>query len=279
MAISKILALRTKNGITQKQLADVVGTSQQQIHRIETGKQSVRFDLAARICSALKEPMESVFPATRKPLAKLGKKNGKPFTANRNDEEFAEGMACADVDIDPAEWFFKYRLRGGAEGSLLISGMEKRRLFGAVQRCEGYIDSYLVFESEETRIILNLDHLTVCQFRFDLPNMRIRDREQVEEVKVFMADCSEPLVFGVDADQWDRDDPEKLGQFGQLTFMAEHSTGEDNKVLHFTDVHGEEAFFRAKDIAMIQIPLWVVDPDLLDAVDEETDQSSPQGNA
>jgi len=276
MTGTKILSFRTKEGITQKQLADLVATSEQQIHRIETGKQSVRFDLAVKICSALNEPMESVFPGTKKPLEKLRKKYGKSLM-NLQDSEFGEEMFRAGVDMDPFEWTFNYRLRGGATGSLPISGTEKDRLFGAVQRFE--IDSFVVFDSEGSTIVLNMDHLLFCHFLSDLPSKVHPERAQIYEVKVLVADSSEPFLFEVKADEHDKDDPEELGQFEELIFTAEHVSGEANVVIHFEDVAGQSAFFRASDIAMIQIPLWVLETDLLEAAYEQADESVSKGNA
>jgi DNA-binding XRE family transcriptional regulator len=63
---NRIQELRTALGLTQRQLASMVGTSQQQIQRLETGLQAARLDLAARICSALGKPIQQVFPATKK---------------------------------------------------------------------------------------------------------------------------------------------------------------------------------------------------------------------
>jgi transcriptional regulator with XRE-family HTH domain len=44
-------------GISQKQLAAVAGTSQQQIQRIVAGNQPIHFDMALRICEALRESL------------------------------------------------------------------------------------------------------------------------------------------------------------------------------------------------------------------------------
>jgi DNA-binding XRE family transcriptional regulator len=132
MTSTKIRALREKKGLTQRQLAKVVGTSQQQIQRIETGVQAPRFDLAARICSALKTPMEQVFPTTKKPIAALRRK-GLSAESIFRDNEFGAGMEAAGIDMDPAVWTFKLRLRGGAMKMFPVSGPEKNRLWSAVQ--------------------------------------------------------------------------------------------------------------------------------------------------
>lgn len=276
MAGTKILSFRTTEGITQKQLADLVATSEQQIHLTETGKQSVRFDLAVKICSAVNEPMESVFPGTKEPLGKLGRKYGESLI-NLQDSECEEEMSRAAGDMDPFEWTFEYRLRGGATGSLPISGTEKDHLFTAVQRDE--MGSFVVFDSKGSTIVLNMDHLIFCHFHSDPPYRIHPEREQINEVKVFIVDSGEPFLFEVEADEHDEDDPEVLGQFEELIFTAEHSSGEANVVFYFKGVDGEDAFFRASDIAMIQIPLWVLEADLFEAACEQADESSPKGNA
>ena len=74
MIENQIKVLREKKGLSQRQLATLVGTSQQQIQRIETGKQSIRFGLALEVCKALEMPMETVFPQTKKVLTQVQKK-------------------------------------------------------------------------------------------------------------------------------------------------------------------------------------------------------------
>lgn len=170
---------------------------------------------------------------------------------------------CVAVDMEPFEWTFKYRLRVGATGSLPISGTEKDRLFGAVQRFE--IGSFVVFDSERSTIVLNMDHLIFCHFLPDPPSRMHPERTQSNEVNVFIAGSSEPFLFEVEADEHDTDDLEELGQFEDLIFTAEHLSDEANVVFHIEDVDGQDAFFRASDIAMIQIPLWVLEADLHEA--------------
>ncbi len=61
---NKIKELRTQLSITQRELADMVGTSQQQIQRIETGKVAAKLGLAQAISAVLKKPLNAVFPVT-----------------------------------------------------------------------------------------------------------------------------------------------------------------------------------------------------------------------
>ena len=50
---------RKQRGLTQKQLADVLSTSQSAITRIEAGGQNLRLDMINRIASALDSPLIS----------------------------------------------------------------------------------------------------------------------------------------------------------------------------------------------------------------------------
>jgi DNA-binding XRE family transcriptional regulator len=250
MVGTRIPSFRTTAGITQKQLADLVKTSEQQIHLIETGKQPVPFGLAVKICSALDEPMESVFPCIKKPAGKLR-------------------MA---MDMDSSEWTFGYRLRGGSTGTLPISGTEKDRLFEAVQRFE--IGPFVVFDSEGSTIVLNINHLIFCHFLSNPPSRMHPKQAHFRKVKVWTADSSEPFLFEVNADEHDRDNLEELGQFEVLLFTAEHASGEANVMFYFKDIDGKEAFFRASEVAMIQIPLWVLEADLFEIAYEQASESS-----
>ncbi|MEC4890959.1 MAG: helix-turn-helix transcriptional regulator [Nitrospira sp.] len=61
--LNRIRVFRQELGLSQKALAANIGTSQQQIQRIEAGTQSVRHDLAIKISAALGAPVATLFPA------------------------------------------------------------------------------------------------------------------------------------------------------------------------------------------------------------------------
>ena len=148
MVPNKIRDIRKKKGLTQRQLAEAVDSSQQQIQRIETGSQSVRFDLALKICAALDTPMERIFPKTKKTLVKSRKKDNT-MEDFLSDADLKQDMEKAGVDMDPLAWTFKYRLRGGTEGFFPISSIEKKRLWRAVQRADLCIDG--LYEAERNK--------------------------------------------------------------------------------------------------------------------------------
>jgi len=154
---------------------------------------------------------------------------------------------------------FKYRLRGGASGELTIADGEKTRLFSLVQNVD-HSTPFIVFDSDQSQIILNLKHLLYSHFLFDAGQQdeKEKDEEYEEPVNVIFADGAE-LSFGVEPDEpKGKDDPE--GQFADILFTAETSVEEDT-LFHFVDEDGEEVFLRALDIAMMKIPLWVIRED------------------
>jgi len=94
-----------------------------------------------------------------------------------------------------------------------------------------------------------------------------------------MADSAQPLEFGVNEGETYPADSEEMGQFADLICKAELASTEENEIFRFMDEDGEDAFFRANDVAMIQIPLWVVEPDLIVIEDPELKQAAPEGHA
>jgi hypothetical protein len=185
------------------------------------------------------------------------------------EEDYGEDMQEANTDVDPAPWAFKYQLRGGVNGVLPLIDIEKKRVLRAVRR-DRPNETFAVFDSGETRIVLNLDHLTFCHFLFHPDKLVRPDRHPPEEIQVSMADSNEPLFFEV-ADVWNTDDAEEAAQFAQIIATAKSLLRGEDEVFHFTDGGGEQAFLRANDVAMIRIPRWVVEPPPWFKVDADPD--------
>ena len=269
---NRIRVLREQRKLSQKRLAELVGTSQQQIQRIETGMRSVQFDLSLRICEALETSLQTVFPETRKAVA-LARKHGKSLNAMRTDRNFSKGMERVGVDMDSHTWYFRYRLRGGAEGVFPVSGSESNQLWHALHRNDP--DHYfVVFDSEETRVVLNLNHLTYGHIVWEVPGLAPVEEDnggwdalgmglERDSLSVYLADSPKPLYFSVEPDEPLEGDPmEDEGQFRLLVRLAELGLQEDtDEVISFWGDEGDTAFFRASDVAMIKIPLPVLYPD------------------
>ena len=268
MLKNRIREFRNARGMSQRQLASKVSTSQQQIQRIEAGVQAARLDIAARICAAFDESMDQVFPATKKILKKLPAK-GKQLENLRADETRIEEMEHAGIDMDPKMWTLKFRLRGGTQGMLSISGLEQKRLWNLFQNPDK--DGFIVFDATAKRIALSPKHLLFWQFLFDPPYVSTEPEKEPDVLSAFFADSKEPLNFEVDADEDElgRDDNDgSQAQLQGLLFTLELHGGVEDMIVSFEDVDGERAFFRCTDLSMIEIPLWAVEP-ALDREDEE----------
>lgn len=53
--------LRAEHGLTQAQLADLLGTSRQTVNALEVGKYDPSLPLAFRIAEVFRRPIESIF--------------------------------------------------------------------------------------------------------------------------------------------------------------------------------------------------------------------------
>ena len=246
--------------MTQSQLAEAVGTSQQQIQRIETGIQIARFDIALLICKILETKMEKVFPKANKVLLKSTKRCDH-ISDIFNDEKIINEMEESGVDISLGITSFEYRLRGGTNGECIVCDPDYRRLWYAVQRTSPDDPPFVVFNSEGSSIVLNLNHLIFCRFKYDIP--KDPKEENNTNVKIFMSDTDIPMIFDVDPDEGNPNDENDNGQFRNILSAAQTYL-EKNEIYSFYDGDEDKVFLRAEDIAMMEIPLWVVEPDLLD---------------
>ena len=255
---NKVRVLREKQKLTQRELAEKAGTSQQQIARIEAGRQICRIDLAARISAALGAEPSTVFPQAMKALGKIKAKPGHfPRPSDLSE------VAMQGIDADPHLWIAKVLLRGGQEEYLPLNVLDKNRLFGALQRTAGRrAERFFVFDSGERRVLLNLDHVIFCHILFEPPHTVFKDQPEDDGepgicVHLAMPDV-ESLYFDADPDVPDDDD---VGQLGHIFFMAELADSEDDQIFRFEDADGEHVFLRGDDVAMFSTSLWLLDGD------------------
>lgn len=68
-AIKGLAAMRLRHGLSQKQLAQAIGTKQPHIARLEAGDQSAYVSTLQRIANALNEPIDEVIKAFLETLA------------------------------------------------------------------------------------------------------------------------------------------------------------------------------------------------------------------
>src|ERR671920_557582 len=88
---------RKHRGLTQTQLADVLGTSQSAVHRIEAGNQNLSLEMVTRIAEALDSPLISVGGAGPQHLRVQG---GAKLTGSidvRSSKNAAVALLCASL--------------------------------------------------------------------------------------------------------------------------------------------------------------------------------------
>lgn len=270
MPANNVKYLRKKKGYTQKQLADAVKTSQQQIQRIEAGQPSVKIDLALKISEALGHELAHVFPSS---LRSRGKKTG-----HMHLEEALEKLSERPVfDPDPRTWTVSFQLKSGVERDLVVNSHDKNRIVGWLNSDEeeSLQRGFLLFDSGARRYAINTDSILFIQFLFDLGVEEDMDEppEGRFELEVFFMNSSQPKLFSVEPDSasLEEDDPdESRVQLQDLFFWAESGA---ERWLRFDDVDGETVYLRTKDVAMISAPLAAVDVKVLNAQYDEDDQS------
>lgn len=125
--MSNIKDVRKAMGLTQKQLADLVGTSQQQIQRIEAGTSLPSMKLAYLLVSALNEPLEKLFPAQFKAAMKVAKRTERD---NSYDDDDLEEAADGGFELDDRIWHFKAFVTGRSAPLIIqVDPREQRRVF------------------------------------------------------------------------------------------------------------------------------------------------------
>ena len=88
---------RKHRGLTQIQLADVLGTSQSAVHRIEAGNQNISLDMVNRIAEALASPLISVGSGGPTHLRVRGGAKLKGSIEVRSSKNAAVALLCASL--------------------------------------------------------------------------------------------------------------------------------------------------------------------------------------
>lgn len=280
---NQVKTYRLAKGLTQKKLAELIGTSQQQIQRIESGSSATRLDVAAKLSEVLGRPPEKLFPGAGKALEKM--------RVERKTSRYVELDAWskvreAGIEPDPRAWTLKMGMRGYDEPFFFrnVLGREKERVFSEIQSEEASFMKFVVFDSESHRVAVNVAELSHCHFLFDafrqeeveLDNESQEVTESGEDdytAKVFMVGGGPPLIVELEPDdpfdeESDEDMPECCGAFYDLDTACGHS-----KRIFLTDENGEQVAIRAGNLAVFMVSLNVLTPYSTEAdEDEDEDQ-------
>jgi len=267
---NKIKALRSKNGISQRELAKRVGTSQQQIQRLETGQVAARVELARKLSDSLGVPLSVLFPGSKKALGKFSKGIKEEPRYLPSNEAYDE-LAQTGIEADPRLWTFFVLLRSHKKViKFELEPAEKRRLFRLVQEEKEAAEtmSFVLFDTIDERVAINLRELAYCHFLFDAPSNSVRTEESsMLRVMAYLCGNHEPFEFGVEPDFDSPDEEDDSGAFRNIFFYMETHVEEHDR-FYFVDEDGEDVFLRAGDLALLRVPLWVISADM----DEEEDE-------
>ncbi|MGD0130109.1 MAG: helix-turn-helix domain-containing protein [Terriglobia bacterium] len=256
---------RHKLKLTQKELADLLGTTRQHIQRIEVGEY-VKLDLAFRLCAALKLPIEELFPPAKKAVAILQKNGLDKF--DQSHPEADRFMDEAGIDVDPADWTVRFQLKNGLKGVWNLSSNEADRL---VRRAQDPDNVFFCSQSGMTAFAVNLPHLSFFHVRFGLNEVAEREVEQNGEISVYLLDSAKPLMFDAGPDpEPPKSISEDEGAFRNLLYDLEMMDKDSrvDPVIEFLDLDGERAFFRTEQVALIEIPLEIIHPEMEDENDD-----------
>jgi DNA-binding XRE family transcriptional regulator len=287
---NKIKQLRDEKEITQQELAEEINCTKQYIQRIEGGHEAVKIDIACEICNLLNCDLEVVFPGLKEVIKnrekkeelfqlqlvypkkgrvtkKIQKKNNR-CEERLEDAEFIKGTEQAGIDMSPETHYFKYKLRGGAEGIFEITTQEENRFWRNFQEYANAKDSdtpFVTVNSGGWCNMINLDHLIFVH----LLGYGVRaNKEDAYGVEIFFANSPAPEMLEMEEDEPDPADPDLGGQMVAFISAAETMV-EEKEFFTIVDSDGETALLRAYDIAMIKIPMWVFNPDLEPPKDDE----------
>ena len=276
-----IAAFRNAKSLTITQLAEKVGISAQRLHEIETRRKAAPAFVALKICEVLEKNLDEVFPAT-KPILKAAQKDGNANAA-LSDSEYTEDMLDAGVDTGPLACSLAYWLRGGASGVFPISSAHYRELPDELYRSDD-TDPCVVFDTERMHVVIRLDHLLASHLLFDAPgHAPTQEDEDLGNVVVHLTSAPDPLFFEVEGDRAltygpsaKKAEPMDVQMQNLVTNIL--FTDDPASVLTFVDANGERVFIRLGDLAMIQVPLWALDPDwaFFDEDEDDDDESAAE---
>jgi len=233
---NRMRVLRERKGWSQRDLARMVKTSQQQIQRFEKGA-SMRLGMACRIGQAFAAPLAVVFPELAHMTPTL---RPAEHRAKSSASRYARQSQCCRL---------AYRLRSGVRGTLSVGRPDQDRLAETLFR-DGYA-RFAIFNAHACQVALNLDHLIYARLsrdREDRVTSAPANGRRSSTVEVHLANERRPLVFEVSPG----DRPALSAQFERADDPA--------LVVSFQDTGGRRIYLRAADIALVRIPHTMRNP-------------------
>jgi transcriptional regulator with XRE-family HTH domain len=284
---NRILQLRTKLKLSQRALAKKVGVSQQHIQRLETSDSiDVGFALAAKLCQALGEPLDVVFPQTRKimkrlPIASDGQH--RSLAPLFYDPKTRTDIEQAGIDMDVTPWRIEMHLRGQAERvDVLLADGQYSYLWDRLQESGQGTDPFVVFEGGDGyRYAVQRKHLVSWHFRFDPPGMVELDSEGKpipppefpdETIRVWFSDGTPAVELDGEPDA-----PSSFHDEGPLNYIFSMLEMSDEDACYsLVDSAGEHFWFRSDDVALFAAPEQLIAGDKSEDADDELDEDAEE---
>lgn len=273
---NNVKKLRMKLGFSQKQFAEKVNVSQQEIQRIEVGKLA-KLPMANAICEALEKPINAVFPGADKALAALiSETESSRYLPTDSWAKLRE----IGLEADLRSFLLKILFRGHKEFMFVdIAARDFDRVFRAIQSegDSGSEFSLVVFDSGDYRVAINLRATMFCHFLWE-PYMdtviKIAEDLDAEDVCVYFGENPEPVVIEAEPEYADGEHDET----DYLNFIFNMLENESFYArYHIVDSDGESAFLRAADITLLKVPLWTLDPDERVECEEDDEGEGEEG--
>jgi transcriptional regulator with XRE-family HTH domain len=258
MISNRVQEMRKRAKLTQKQLASAAQTSQQQIQRIESGNQRPSVQLANKIAGALGQRVDILFSQEEQVFK--GRPKVDDYLEKRVGIEASDGV-----------WYFRFSLRGGAEGVLRLCFSEKEILYDAMWNLA---TEFIVVDTDTSRVAINTLHVVSCQFSEDIfpsvPVVESASSGEVHLAQLYLATSPQVQEIRIRPDTHDIEDEPDEGDYMAYNQMAFHELDSPARPGQRIGIVGErreeETFVLKSDIAMLAIPLECCDMSLRKAM-------------
>ncbi|NBC37801.1 helix-turn-helix domain-containing protein [Novosphingobium sp. FSY-8] len=260
MVKNKIKEFRKKAKLTQRELAKLAGTSQQQVQRLEAGVQSARLQMAESLANALNCSVHALFPAEASGRGAIQSPKSIAGRAVKPDDEGYE-MCYREMQL---------QLSNGLGFKLRIEDREMDRIRAHVLNCDDEKDAFFLVSTPQETFAFNQSVINRIVFDFEeylnVLDDEIADgiREQ-EGLKIWFKGQDVAECFGVDADDFYQS--EEVGPLASLMMELDFYEG-DRGTINFETIDDEEIALFPRKIAAISLPNQFLSKELADAQSE-----------
>lgn len=258
--LNNLRKYRKLAGLTQSALADLVGTTQQMIQRIESSASPARQNMALKLAEQLNQKVELVFPAMRVL---------SPQDVIKDQSKVEEvGLMHTAMQL--------YFRNGRTERYLL----PEQNAFDFMHQLETLTEDtpneypFFVFDTELQRVAVNPREIVFWSTKQELGIAYEKEQEPDTETAGLLSFvfASEELSAGfmVDPDNIDDEtfNEETHTHADPLHVLFESAEATEQNLLLFYDIDGDMINLRKREIAYFQCPLRLVNPELQRAHEE-----------